>query len=243
VLGQLGGETWFRLGDGDLALHVERTRRLAAGETLTTIMDDVRRRFGVPGQLLPMTDAAVRTLVDTRDGTLEFQDYFVRRRAEPRVVGIRYDGSDNARTTREIDAALASSDLRAIVLCPSNPYLSIDPVLSIRGFRERLRARGVPIVAICPLIGGQAVKGPTAKILEELDFPRTPAAIAAHYRGLIDGLVIDHADREWLDRCGCPTLVTATLMKTLDDRVRLASETLSFAARLARDVRQHGGFR
>jgi LPPG:FO 2-phospho-L-lactate transferase len=232
VLAQLGGETWFRLGDGDLALHVERTWRLAAGETLTSITDDVRRKLGVPTPLLPMTDARVRTLVDTFEGTLAFQDYFVRRRAEPRVTGIRYEGADAATWTPEIEALLSAPALRTIVVCPSNPYLSIDPLLALPGFAARLRACGVPIVAICPLIGGQAVKGPTAKILAELEYPRTPAAIAEHYRGLIDGLVIDHEDRDWSERCGCPTFVTSTWMKTLEDRQRLAAQTLDFADRL-----------
>jgi len=229
VLAELGGDTWFQVGDGDLALHVERTRRLVAGETLTSIMDDVRRRCGAPTWILPMTDAQVSTLVETDDGTLEFQDYFVRRSCVPRVTAVRYAGAERAAPTSAIDTALASRALRSIVICPSNPYLSIDPILAIPGFVEKLRKPRVPVVAVCPLIGGQAVKGPTAKILDELDCPRTPAAIAQHYRGLIDGLVIDHADRQWAERCDCATLVTATLMKTLDDRVRLATETLRFA--------------
>ena len=240
VLADLGGDTWFALGDGDLALHVERTRRLAARETLSSIMDDMRRRCGVPTWLLPMTDSPVSTLVETEDGTLEFQDYFVRRRCEPRVTAVRYAGAERATPTTAIYVALASRSLRSIVVCPSNPYLSIDPILAIPALVERLRKASVPIVAICPLIGGAAVKGPTAKILDELECPRTPVAIAHHYRGLIDGLVIDHADREWAERCDCATFVTATLMKTLDDRLRLATETLQFADRLAAE-RLHRG--
>jgi LPPG:FO 2-phospho-L-lactate transferase len=233
VLAQLGGDTWFRLGDGDLALHVERTRRLATGEGLTSIMDDVRRRFGVTAELLPMADSTVSTVIDTPEGTLAFQDYFVRNRAEPRVVGVRYVGAERAGLSTPVEAAIASRTLRAIVVCPSNPFLSIDPLLAIQPLREALRASGVPIVAVSPLIGGQAVKGPTARILDELGFERTPGAIAAHYRGFVDGLVIDHADGDWVDRCGCPAYVTATMMQTLDDRRRLAEETLEFASRLA----------
>jgi LPPG:FO 2-phospho-L-lactate transferase len=232
ALSALGGPTWFRLGDGDLALHVERTRRLAAGESLTTIMDGVRRRLGVPSQLLPMTDDTVRTLVDTDAGTLEFQDYFVARRAEPRVHAIRYDGAESASVSGAIDRVLASPALRAIVICPSNPWLSIDPILAVPGLATRLRKRGVPIVAVCPLIGGQAVKGPTAKICAELGLECTPEAIAAHYAPLLDGLVLDAADRDWQQRCGCPTLVTRTLMQTLEDRRSLAAATLEFATRL-----------
>ena len=234
VLEELGAPTWFRLGDGDLALHVERTRRLATGDSLTAIMDDVRQRYGVPTPLLPMTEAPVRTIVETDAGALEFQDYFVRRRAEPRLHGVRYDGADAAVTTPAIDAAFASPSLRAIVMCPSNPVLSIDPLLAVPGLRSRLRARDVPLVAVCPLIAGQAVKGPTAKIFDELRLPRTPAAVAAHYGELLDGLVIDTRDADWAQRCGCPTTVTQTLMQSLDDRVHLAHATLEFASRLRR---------
>jgi len=234
VLEELGAPTWFRLGDGDLALHVERTRRLATGESLTAIMDDVRHRYGVPTPLLPMTEAPVRTIVETDAGALEFQDYFVRRRAEPRLHSVRYDGADAAVTTPAIDAAFASPSLRAIVMCPSNPVLSIDPLLAVPGLRSRLRARDVPLVAVCPLIAGQAVKGPTAKIFDELRLPRTPAAVAAHYGELLDGLVIDTRDADWAERCGCPTTVTQTLMQSLDDRVQLARATLEFASRLRR---------
>ena len=234
VLEELGAPTWFRLGDGDLGLHVERTRRLAAGESLTAVMDGVRQRYGVPTQLLPMTDAQVRTIVETDAGALEFQDYFVRRRAEPRVHRVRYDGADTATTTAAIDAAFASPSLRAIVLCPSNPLLSVDPLLAVPGLRARLRSRDVPLVAVCPLIAGQAVKGPTAKIFDELGLPRTPAAIAAHYGELLDGLVINARDADWADRCGCATTVAQTLMQSLDDRVQLAHATLEFASRLRR---------
>jgi LPPG:FO 2-phospho-L-lactate transferase len=232
ALAELGAETWFRLGDADLALHVERRRRLAAGETLTRIMDDVRRALGVPSRLLPMTDASVRTVVDTDAGTLEFQEYFVRRRAEPRVRSVRYAGAATAATTPEIEAAFASPALRAIVLCPSNPLLSIDPMLAVEPLRELLLARRVPLVAVCPLIAGQAIKGPTAKIFDEIELPRTPAAIAAHYGGLLDGLVIDAQDADWAGRCGCAVAVTQTFMRTLDDRMALARATLDFASSL-----------
>jgi LPPG:FO 2-phospho-L-lactate transferase len=232
VLGELGGETWFRLGDGDLALHVERTRRLGSGETLTAVTDDLRIRLGVPTRLLPMTDDPVRTIVDTDAGALGFQDYFVARRAGPRVHALRYEGARAATVPRAIDDVLASPALRALVICPSNPWLSIDPILAVPGLAGRLRRRGVPVVAVSPLIGGQAVKGPAAKICAELGLEGTPAAIAAHYAPLLDGLVLDSADRDWRQRCGCRTLVTETLMNTLEDRERLAAETLEFAARL-----------
>jgi LPPG:FO 2-phospho-L-lactate transferase len=232
VLESLGGPSWFRLGDGDLALHVERTRRLASGATLTLVMNELAQRLGVGPRLMPMSDDAVRTRLTTDEGVLDFQDYFVARRAAPRVRRIEYAGSDTARPSDEVLRALATRGLRAIVICPSNPYLSIDPILSVPGLRERLRAAAVPIVAVSPLIGGRAVKGPTAKLMQELGVEPTPEAIALHYRGLIDGLVLDEADRSWAARCGIPTLVTPTLMRDLDDRRRLAEHVLEFAARI-----------
>jgi LPPG:FO 2-phospho-L-lactate transferase len=234
ALGELGGETWFRLGDGDLALHVERTRRLAAGETLSAIMDDVRRRLGIGSHLLPMSNDPVRTRVHTATSSLPFQEYFVKLRAAPAVRAISFDGAAGAKPAAGLEEALASPRLRAIVICPSNPYLSVDPILSVPGLGSALRARGVPVVAVSPLIGGRAVKGPTAKIMQELGIDVSPRAIAEHYHRLLDGLVIDAADRGWEHRCGVTTLVTSTLMSTLGDRITLARATLDFAGHLAR---------
>lgn len=232
VLEQLGGPTWFRLGDGDLAVHVERTRRLAAAATLTQVTEHLAERLRVPTRLLPMTDDRVRTCVHTDEGSLEFQEYFVGRRAAPRVHSIECVGAAAARPTSAVTAAFRSSRLRAIVICPSNPYLSIDPILAVPGIPDLLRSAGVPVVAVSPLIGGEAVKGPTAKLMRELQVEPTPEAIATHYVGLIDGLVIDDADRSWADRCSVPTFVTSTLMVNRNDKARLARQTLEFAARL-----------
>jgi len=229
ALERLGGPTWFRLGDGDLALHVERTRRLAAGESLTQVTARLAGRLGVTTRVLPMTDDTVGTCVHTDQGPLEFQEYFVRCRAAPAVLSIEYSGAETARLTDAVKAALDSPELQAIVICPSNPFLSIDPILSIPGTRELLKSKGAPVVGVSPLIGGQAVKGPTAKLMRELGVTPTPTAIADHYEGLIDGLVIDEADRDWAERCGLPTLVTPTLMSTLEDKTRLAKQTLDFA--------------
>jgi LPPG:FO 2-phospho-L-lactate transferase len=235
VLEELGGESWFRLGDGDLALHVERTRRLARGERLGTVMDDVRQRLAITARLLPMSDDPVRTRVLTRDAELAFQEYFVKLRAEPEVRAITFAGAVQARPGAGLADALASSQLRAIVICPSNPYLSIDPILAIPGLPAALRARGVPVVAVSPLIGGRAVKGPTAKIMRELGIETSNRAIATHYGELLDGLVIDEADGlEALPSGGPSIQVTRTLMQTLKDRERLARSTLEFADRLRR---------
>lgn len=234
ALEELGGETWFRLGDGDLALHVERTRRLAAGETLSAIMDDVRRRFGIASRLLPMSDDAVATRVHTPDAELPFQDYFVRLRAAPEVRAIGFAGAAQARASAALAEVLGSPRLRAIVVCPSNPYLSIDPILAVPGLAAALRAPGVPVVAVSPLIGGRAVKGPTAKIMRELGIEASNRAIAAHYGDLLDGLVIDESDCSAELPHGLPTRATRTLMKSLADREMLARATLEFAGHLRR---------
>lgn len=232
ALAQLGGPDWFQLGDRDLAVHVERTRRLRGGEPLTAVTDALRRKLGVEASLLPMTDAPVRTMVHTREGILEFQDYFVRRRAAPAVTALEYRGAALARPSEAALAALAAPALEAIVVCPSNPWLSVDPILAVHGLRGALRGRGVPIVAVCPLIGGRAVKGPTGKIMAELGLDATPATIAAHYGDFLDGMVIDEADRDWSERCGLPILVTRTLMSDDARREALAEAVLRFARSL-----------
>lgn len=234
VIEELGGETWFRLGDGDLALHVERTRRLAAGEPLGVFIDDIRRRFGVASRLLPMSDDPVRTRLHTSGGELAFQEYFVKLRAEPEVRAIDFAGVARARVPAGLTEVLTSARLRAIIVCPSNPYLSIDPILAVPGLTTALRGCGVPIVAVSPLIGGRAVKGPTAKIMRELGIETSNRAIAAHYGDLIDGLVIDEADRQVEPPRGLPTQIARTLMQSLDDREALARTTLAFADRLRR---------
>lgn len=232
VLESLGGPVWFRLGDGDLAVHVERTHRLRAGESLTAVTARLARALGIGTLVLPMTDQPVATRVQTTEGRLDFQDYFVARRAEPRITGIEFSGHESAQLTQAVRSALASPSLQAIVLCPSNPWLSVDPILSVPGMRSAVRSAGVPVVAVCPLIAGQSVKGPTAKIMSELGIEATPRSIAMHYAGVVDGLVIDAADASWADLCPVPTHVTPTLMHSLEDRKRLAAETMAFAVDL-----------
>ena len=229
-----GGPDWFLLGDRDLVLHVERTRRLAAGERLTVLMAEFAQRFGVRSRLLPMSDTPVATLLDTEAGELEFQHYFVRLRCTPQVRALRFAGAAQARPTDELLNVLHSKALQAVILCPSNPYLSIDPILAVPGMRAALRASGVPIIAVSPLIGGRAVKGPTAKIMQELGIEASPASIASHYAGLIDGLVLDHADAAHAEALPVPVLCTDTLMSTLADRERVAAAALELATALSR---------
>lgn len=237
ALGELGGETWFALGDRDLAVHVERTRRLRAGETLTAIAADMARRLGVTARIAPMSDAAVRTIVHTPDGPMSFQHYFVKHRCVPVVKRITFAGAAEARPGLVFLDAIADPGLRAVVICPSNPYLSVDPVLAVPGIRTALERAAAPVVAVSPVIGGEAVKGPTAKIMKELGVAVTSRAIAEHYRGLINGLVIDAADaaEAEADRVGIRYMVTRTLMKSLDDKRNLARDVLAFADQLAHE--------
>lgn len=229
-LRELGGEGWFNLGDRDLALHVLRTQALQAGDGLTTFTAGMARRMGIASAVLPMSDMPVRTEVMTDIGRLPFQRYFVEHQCRPVVRGIAFDGADRALLTDEVRQAFEAPDLGAIVICPSNPFLSVDPLLAIPELRDRLASRRVPCIAVSPLIGGKAVKGPTAKIMEELGLQVTNAAIARHYDGLIDALVVDHGDAAG-PREGLELLAVPTLMTTDEDRVRLASEVLSLAGR------------
>ncbi|MEW9837920.1 2-phospho-L-lactate transferase [Mesorhizobium marinum] len=233
VLEDLGAETWFRLGDRDLALHVERTRQLRAGVALTGIIAAFAKRFGIEAEILPMSDEKVSTTVVTPEGALPFQRYFVERRCAPVVREIRFDGADKAQPTAQVRAALGDPGLEAVVICPSNPFLSIDPILAVPGMRRLLQDAGAPVVAVSPIIGGKAVKGPTGKIMAELGLAATNMAIGDHYRGLVSGLVIDSGDAAERGAIDGPTHATATLMSTDDDRERLAREALGFALRLA----------
>jgi LPPG:FO 2-phospho-L-lactate transferase len=231
ALEALGGETWFKLGDGDLATHVERTQRLAAGENLSQVTDDFRRRLGISARLLPMSDDRVRTRPRTDEGWLDFQDYFVRRRASPVVREFAYAGASEARANPDLLAALADDDLELVVICPSNPFLSIDPILSLPRVRDALRACRAPVVAVSPIIGGKAVKGPTAKIMAELGLPIGAAAVARHYEDILDVFIADEADANEIEDLGIPVSLARTLMSTLEDREALARAVLAAAGR------------
>jgi LPPG:FO 2-phospho-L-lactate transferase len=229
---QLGGETWFQLGDRDLAMHVERTRYLRAGGILTDFVEQAAHRLGIEARILPMTDEDVRTIVETDEGTLEFQQYFVEHRCQPKVRSLWFAGASRTRVSATVHRAIFDAT-RAIVICPSNPYLSIEPILAIPGVRAALLEAIAPIVAVSPIIGGAAVKGPTAKIMADLGMPVSNVSVAAHYHGLIDGLVIDSVDAGDAAAIDEPVHATCTLMQDLSDRVRLASDVLAFAQTLA----------
>jgi LPPG:FO 2-phospho-L-lactate transferase len=232
ALQSLGGPDWFKLGDGDLATHVERTRRLRSGETLTSVTTHLADGFGVRSRILPMCDAPLRTLVDADQGTLAFQEYFVREQCRPAVHAIRFDGAEAARPSAQVLAAL--KDAAGIIICPSNPWLSVDPVLAVPGMREAIRAAGAPVIAVSPIIAGKAVKGPTAKIMHELGLQPGATTIAHYYAGLIDGFILDREDQAQADKIPVPTRAVSTLMHTLDDKTALARECLRFCAALPR---------
>jgi LPPG:FO 2-phospho-L-lactate transferase len=238
ALEELGGETWFQLGDRDLALHVERTRRLRAGEPLSRITASIAERFGLKARILPMSEDPLRTIVHTPGGPLPFQHYFVRERSEPVVTRIEFDGAEDARAQPEALRALSDANLQAVVICPSNPYLSVDPILAVPGLRSGLAACPAPVVAVSPLVGGRAIRGPTAKIMGELGFAATAQSVCAHYQGLLDGFVLDREDAETAGSIGLPTLAAQTVMRTLEDRERLAQAVLEFARDLAAGGKQ-----
>lgn len=233
ALSELDGEDWFQLGDRDLALHVLRAQWLRAGNPLSGFIAETARRLGIRARIVPMSDEPVRTMVESSEGLLPFQRYFVERRCEPALRAVRFDGAAAARPAEEALAALAAPALEAVVICPSNPYLSVDPILAVPGLRAALEKTAAPIVAVSPIIGGRAVKGPTAKIMAELGIESTSAAIAAHYRGLLDGLVIDGGDRADAATIDVAVEVAPTLMRDLADRENLARRVLAFARRLA----------
>ena len=235
TISRLGGETWFRLGDRDLALHTERTRRLHAGETLSAITADIAARLGIGPVILPMSDDPVRTRLRTDDGWLDFQHYFVRLQCRPVIHEIAFAGAAAARPQPDFLASLASPRLRAVVICPSNPFISVEPILAIPGVRAALAACAAPVVAISPIIGGKAVKGPTAKMFLELGTLPSATAVAQRYADLLDGYVLDHQDAAEDAAIGLPVRLAHTLMTSLDDRVALAETVLAFADTLQRD--------
>jgi LPPG:FO 2-phospho-L-lactate transferase len=229
ALEKLGGATWFRLGDGDLATHVERTRRLAAGESLSSIIEGFRQRLGITARILPMSDNPVRTRLETDQGRLDFQDYFVRLHCEPVLRRFEFVGAMTAKADPELLAALADPALRAVVICPSNPFISVDPILAVPGVRQALRDCPAPVVAVSPIIGGKAVKGPAAKMMEELGLPVDAAAVARHYRDFLDIYIADEADRGVAATLDLPVVFAPTLMESLEDRENLARAVLTAA--------------
>jgi LPPG:FO 2-phospho-L-lactate transferase len=223
--GELGGETWFRLGDRDLGVHLVRTQALRRGETLSALTKRLARSLGLELLVLPATDDRLRTWIDTPAGSFPFQEWFVARVHRDEVDGVRYEGAERARAAPGVLEALAVADL--ILLAPSNPYVSIGPILAVAEIEAALRERRVPAVAVSPLIGGRAVKGPADRMLARLAGGTTPAHVASCYRGLIDVLVIDEADAADVENLAVRPLVTKTLMSDAAARRRLAETVLA----------------
>lgn len=233
-------QAWFLLGDKDLETHRLRRDVLQAGMTLTEATARLARRHGVGPAILPMSDDPVRTWLQVEDEAgehwLPFQEYFVKRQCRPVVRAIEYRGAARANVSPPLRSALQAGRVRALILCPSNPFLSIDPILAIPGMRRLLQDAGAPIVAVSPIVGGRALKGPTAKIMDELGLASDVLAVAGHYRGLIDGLVIDGLDaglQSRLQEEGLQVAVTDTVMRSLEDRAQLARDVLDFADTIA----------
>ena len=221
----LGGEDWFALGDRDLGLHLVRTQSLRSGEPLSAVTARLAAALGVEARLLPATDDPLRTWLETPAGTFPFQEWFVARGHRDEVDAVRFAGEEAARPAPGVLEAVAEADL--ILIAPSNPYVSIGPILAVRKLREALEQRQVPCVAVSPLIGGRAVKGPADRMLRRLAGGTSPRHVASCYPGLIDALVVDEADADDLDGLGdVRPIVTRTLMSDEDARRRLAEVAL-----------------
>ena len=229
----LGAEDWFALGDGDLALHVQRSWRLARGETLSAITADFARALGIGAVILPMSDAPIATHLETDEGLLPFQRYFVERRCAPVVSRILFDGAQMATPAPGVIEAILADETEAILIAPSNPYLSVDPVLAVPGIRAALCGARAPVIAVSPIVGGDAVKGPTAKLMRELGIAVSAQAVRAHYGDVLDGMLVD--ERDGVIGLDLPHVALDTLMTSLDDRARVARAALKLALNLAPD--------
>ncbi|AHY46151.1 2-phospho-L-lactate transferase [Rubrobacter radiotolerans] len=241
MISTYGGEAWFRIGDRDLATHVLRTERLRRGEGLTEVTAALCAGLGVESRVLPMSDESVATVVESPAGDLEFQEYFVGRGQRDEVLGVRFRGIEDARPTDEV--AAAAREAEAVVLCPSNPVVSLGPILAVPGMREVLEGSGAPTVAVSPIVGGRAIKGPADRMLASLGHEASARGVARLYEGLVDGFVIDRVDvgeKKDIEALGMEVLVTEAVMRDEPDRARLAEEVLRFAARVGGNGGERG---
>ncbi len=233
MLERYGEETWFKLGDRDLATHILRTARMRSGQTLTEVTAGLCVALGVESAVIPMSDDPVSTVLETPEGRLEVQEYFVRRGQRDEVLGIEFRGIQDAGPTERVLAAISGAD--AIVFCPSNPVVSVGPILALPGMTEALASSSAPKVAVSPIVGGRALKGPADRMLASLGHEVSATGVARMYAGLVDGMVVDRVDqseRAGIEALGMRVLVTESVMRDAEDRARLASETLEFGVGL-----------
>lgn len=229
TLEELGEDAWFRLGDRDLALHVIRTQKLARGESIQQVTDDISAALGIRHRIAPMSQSKISTIVETPGGKLGFQEYFVREKCEPKVVNFQFQGIETAEPNPVVVSWLRQCD--GVVICPSNPYVSVDPILKVPGLKELLRSK--PVIAVSPIVGGLAIKGPAAKMMKELGVPPSPIAVSDHYGDLLSGFVLDKTDSDQANDISIPSIVTQTVMVTLQDRIDLAKQCVRFLEELA----------
>ena len=229
----LGGPGWFGLGDRDLAVHLYRSDLMRQGVTLSDVTRRLNASFGVTAQVLPMSDQPVGTIVHTQDGRdLPFQRYFVQERCRPAVRDFTYSGIEQARPAAGLLDIITDPALDAIVICPSNPFVSINPILAVPGVRDALCAASAPIVAVSPLVGGRSVKGPLGDMLMHMGLPSDNTSIAAQYADLLSGMIVDTSDADGMGELPCPAIAVPTVMDSLEDRMNLARDVLAFADRL-----------
>jgi LPPG:FO 2-phospho-L-lactate transferase len=237
----LGGDDWFLLGDKDLALHVTRTQHLHRGGSLSDFVARAAKRFDIRSNIVPATNAVISTMIDTDQGVLPFQEYFVKLRCAPRVKSIQFQGAAGAVAAPGVLNALSDPALHAIIICPSNPYLSVDPILAIPGITAALRSSSAPVIAVSPIVSGAAIKGPTAKIMAERNVAPSQRSIAAHYQGLIDALVVDVSDEREARDLSVQTFVMPTVMTTIEQKIQLARDVIDAAASVRVNSVSHWG--
>ena len=229
TLEELGEDAWFRLGDRDLALHIIRTQKLARGKSIQQVTDELSAALGIRHRIAPMSQSKISTIVETPDGKLGFQEYFVREKCEPKVINFQFQGIETAEPNPVVVSWLKKCD--GVVICPSNPYVSVDPILKVPGLKELLRSK--PVIAVSPIVGGLAIKGPAAKMMKELGVPPSPIAVSDHYGDLLSGFVLDKTDGDQANDISIPSIVTQTVMVTLQDRIDLAKQCVRFLEELA----------
>ena len=239
-LKKLGGESWFQLGDKDLAVHIRRTQLLREGCSLSEATSKLCQSFATKHQLIPMSDEVVQTFIQTPAGELPFQDYFVGRQCSPEVLGVRFNDIEKAQPSKAFVNSLASPHLRAVVLCPSNPFVSIDPIISLPGVRQKLKelSRSIPVIAVSPIINDQAVKGPAAKMFKSLGYACDALAVADYYQDIINGYILDQQDRALVENVSSelPIKIEQTMMRSHNDERDLATSIEHFVDELTKGI-------